>query len=316
MIAQIKYSISVLALLTAAAAGLSAQNAPSPYQGQSHPPADDVIVTTNPEDEAKPPAGKPLEAQPAPAPTYRQVAPPAVPARNYPAARMGDGTDDGIVHVAPPNGVVAGTATLANQFDPDSDIVHPHALRPGELQEGTSIRVRLLDRLSTAESQVGEPFHTRVATDVLQGGQVVIPAGSEIDGRVAQVSSGHLAGHGTMRLSPESVTLPNGTRFRLHAEVTSAPGSKTHVVGEGTIQPNSRLKRDGMEYGGAVGAGAVTGAIVGGPVGALTGSLIGAGAITVHLMVNHPQATLESGTTLMFVLSDPLYLAPDSANGN
>ena len=110
-----------------------------------------------------------------------------------------------------------------------------------------------------------------------------------------------------MRLSPESVTLPNGTRFRLHAEVTSAPGSKTHVVGEGTIQPNSRLKRDGMEYGGA---------IVGGPVGALTGSLIGAGAITVHLMVNHPQATLESGTTLMFVLSDPLYLAPDSANGN
>ena len=48
MIAQIKYSISVLALLTAAAAGLSAQNAPSPYQGQSHPPADDVIVTTNP----------------------------------------------------------------------------------------------------------------------------------------------------------------------------------------------------------------------------------------------------------------------------
>ena len=119
-----------------------------------------------------------------------------------------------------------------------------------------------------------------------------------------------------MRLSPESVTLPNGTRFRLHAEVTSAPGSKTHVVGEGTIQPNSRLKRDGMEYGGAVGAGAVTGAIVGGPVGALTGSLIGAGAITVHLMVNHPQATLESGTTLMFVLSDPLYLAPDSANGN
>jgi hypothetical protein len=131
-----------------------------------------------------------------------------------------------------------------------------------------------------------------------------------------EVSSGHLAGHGTMRLNPESVVLPNGTRFRLHAEVSSTPGSNTRVAGEGIIQPGSRLKRDGIEYGGAVGAGAVTGAIVAGPVGALTGSLIGAGAITVHLLVNHPQATLESGTSLVFVLTDRLYLAPETLSGN
>jgi hypothetical protein len=60
----------------------------------------------------------------------------------------------------------------------------------------------------------------------------------------------------------------------------------------------------------------VTGAIVGGPVGALTGSLIGAGAITVHLLVSHPQATLDSGTTLMFMLTDRLYLAPETMSGN
>jgi hypothetical protein len=51
-------------------------------------------------------------------------------------------------------------------------------------------------------------------------------------------------------------------------------------------------------------------------VGALTGSLIGAGAITVHLLVSHPQATLESGTTLMFMLTDSLYLAPEAVSGN
>jgi hypothetical protein len=145
---------------------------------------------------------------------------------------------------------------------------------------------------------------------------VIIPAGAEIDGRVVAVSSGHAGGYGTMRLQPESVILPNGTRFRLHAEVTSTPGSRTHVVGEGTIRADSRVKRDGIEYGGAMGAGAVTGAIVGGPVGALTGTLIGAGAITVHLLVSHPQATLESGTTLMFQLTDPLYLAPQNVSGN
>ena len=112
------------------------------------------------------------------------------------------------------------------------------------------------------------------------------------------------------------VQLPNGTRFRLHADVTGTPGSRTRVVGEGTIKADSRLKKDGIEYGGAVGAGAITGAIVAGPAGALAGTLIGAGAITVHLLVSHPQATLDPGTTLMFMLTDPLYLAPDTANGN
>jgi hypothetical protein len=96
----------------------------------------------------------------------------------------------------------------------------------------------------------------------------------------------------------------------LFAEITGTPGSKTSVVGEGAIKPDSRLKRDSIEYGGAVGAGATTGAIVAGPVGALTGGLIGAGAVTVHLLVNHPQAVLEPGTTLLFTLTDTLSLTP------
>jgi hypothetical protein len=334
--------IPVLALFAASAAIVGAQDASqpnsqqTPYQGVSHPPADDEIVTTSNPD-GKPPAGHPLTVQPAaqpapPAPVYAQQAaqapqpadvqlqqqPSAVDASgNVPAQEAVDGTDDGIVRVAPSAPPMpAALNQRAYAYDPDGDIVHPRPMRPGELQEGTSIRVRLLDRLSTAETEEGEPFRTRVASDVLQGGQVLIPAGSEIDGKVVEVSSGHLAGHGTMRLEPYSVVLPNGTRYRLHAEVTSTPGSRTRVVGEGTIRPDSRLKRDGIEYGGAVGAGAVTGAIVAGPVGALTGSLIGAGAITVHLMVSHPQATLESGTTLMFMLTDSLYLAPETVSGN
>jgi hypothetical protein len=119
-----------------------------------------------------------------------------------------------------------------------------------------------------------------------------------------------------MQLEPEAVTLPDGTRYRLHAAVTGTPGSRTRVGGEGTINPGSRVKQDGIEYGGAVGAGVVTGAIVAGPVGALTGGLIGAGAITVHLMVNHPQATLEPGTTLIFQLTDRLYLSRTVDSGN
>ena len=102
----------------------------------------------------------------------------------------------------------------------------------------------------------------------------------------------------------------------LHAQTTGTPGSRTRIGSEGTIAPGSRLKRDGIEYGGAVGAGAVTGAILGGPAGAATGGLIGAGAITVHLLVNHPQATLESGTTIVFTLTEPLDMVPAPSSGN
>jgi hypothetical protein len=335
-------TILVLAMFSAGAGVLGAQNASqtTTYQGVSRPPADDIIVTTT-IPEAKPPAGQPLIVQQTAQPAVQYAAQPPVdtqqlapmlvqpmtqsvpqatsvdPSVNYPVPDATDGTDGGVVAIGP--GYQARPQALAQRtyaYDPDADIVQPRPLRPGELQQGTNIRVHLLERLSTADSERGQPFRTRVATDVLQGGLVLIPAGSEIDGLVVQVSSGHAGGHGTMRLDPESVILPDGTRHRLRAEVTATPGSRTRVVGEGTIRPDSRVKRDGIEYGGAVGSGLVVGAIVGGPGGALAGGLIGAGAVTVHLIVSHPQATLETGTTLVFQLTDPLYLAPEAMTGN
>jgi len=349
---SIQRSIPVLALIVASASILAAQdasqsNAPqNPYQGVSHPPADDTITTSaipeqvdqEPNPIPKPPAGQPLNSKAAPPAGAQPMLPPQ-PAYTDPAAanavlpsaqyapqpsptdslapEAADGTDAGVVSVGPaytPQQPELNQRQYAN--DPDGDIVHPHALRPGELQAGTSIRVHLLSRLSTAATEKGEPFRTRVANDVLQGGQVLIPAGAEIDGRVVEVSTGRAGGHGSMRLEPEAMILPNGERFRLHADVTGTPDARTHVVGEGTIVPGSRAKRDGIEYGGGVGAGVVTGAIIAGPVGALTGGLIGAGAITVHLLVSHPQATLEPGTTLVFMLTDPLYLSRTVDSGN
>lgn len=303
-------TIIVCALFVVAAAALAAQNASQngSYEGTSNPPADDTIETTS-TPTPKPPAGQ----QAAPAQNQSQAQPTSPdPAANYP---------DPDAAVAPVQQRPAAQAepqlTSRQDFnDPDGDIVHPQPLPPGVLAEGTTIRVRLLERLSTASTESGESFRSRVGSDVLQGSQVLIPAGAEIDGRVVDVSSGHVGGHGAMRLQPEAVILPDGSRFRLHAETTGTPGSKTQVGSEGTINPGSRVKRDEIEYGGAVGAGAATGAMLGGPVGALAGSLIGAGVITAHLLVSHPQATLEPGTTLLFTLTEQLRLVADHPGTN
>ncbi len=316
--------ILVCALLLISGAATRAQDVSqrSPYEGTSTPPPDDTIQTTE-TPQAKPHAAEPVRPEQTNAPTQplvRAQTPASRPVSNDSASNYSD-PDGGIVQVEQNSGAVeqevapiqAGRVTAA---DPDGDIVHPRPLRPGELGEGTTIRVELLDRLSTTSSEKGEPFRSRVASDVLQGGQVLIPAGAEIDGRVAEVSSGHAGGRGSMRLQPETVILSNGSRYTLHADLTAAPGSRTRIDGEGTILPASRLKRDGVEYGGAVGGGAVTGAIVAGPVGALTGGLIGAGTVTAHLLINHPQATLEPGTVLIFSLSEPLLLEAIGASGN
>jgi hypothetical protein len=148
---------------------------------------------------------------------------------------------------------------------------------------------------------------------VIQDGQVLIPAGAEIDGKVVSASSGHFGGHGSMRLQPDTVILSDGSRFQLYAQTSGAPGSNSRVGSEGAITPGSRLKKDGIEYGAAAGAGVVTGAILGGPGGALAGGIIGASVITAHLLISHPQATLDTGTVLLFTLNQPLHLVAATA---
>jgi hypothetical protein len=297
-------------LFAFATAALSAQQAPSnpsnPYEGTANPPADDTIETSQPA-QPKPPAGKPLVTQPAPPAAYQQAPPPAYQPGPVNSAQSFQGGDDGIVHVAPQTAYAPSQPGLMTR-DPDGDIVHPNPLPPGVLGEGSIIRVHLLERLSTADTERGEAFRTRVASDVLENGQVIIPAGAEIDGHVVEVSSGHVGSHGTMRLRPETVILADGSQYHLMAYVTGAPGAHARLEREGTLGADSRIKRDSIEYGGVVGAGAITGAVMAGPAGALAGTIVGAGVVTVHLLVSHPQATLEPGTTLMFTLSQPLNL--------
>lgn len=219
-----------------------------------------------------------------------------------------EGTDSGIVRVEPATNSEPVLHERPASANPDGDIVHPGPLPPGTLDVGTLIRARLLDRLSTTYSQPGDAFRARVASDVFRGNQILIPAGSEIDGVVARVSTGHFAGHGSMRLRPETVVLPDGSRFHLYAQLTAAPAANLRVSDEGAVAPGSHLKKDGIEYGGGAGAGAVSGAVLAGPAGALAGTVVGAGAVTVHLLLDHPQVTLQPGAILDFTLTEPLSL--------
>ncbi len=130
--------ILVIAFFAVATAALGAQQASqsSPYEGTSTPPPDDTIITST-MPEAKPPAAHPesmpqaapMQQAPAVNPTDANLAP--VGNANY-GSMSSDGTDDGIVQIAPPMRNPAMSQGLYTP-DPDSDIVHPAPLGPGEL---------------------------------------------------------------------------------------------------------------------------------------------------------------------------------------
>ncbi len=313
--------------------GFAQQTAPAGvYQGVAQPPSE--MILENESSAAPKPSAAVVAPRKAAVPASSSVPTSTKPAATFPshaaqpaAALAGSAAasdpDGDIVHpeaspapamqMAAKSSPVQGLAPRLAAPDPDGDIVHPGLSHPGQLAEGTMFRIELLDRLSSDENAKGDPFHGKVLADVMQNGKVLIPVGSTIEGRISAISSGHLAGHGSMRLTPQVLILPDSTRLSLQAEVSGTPGSDHHIDDEGGIGPGSRRERAGIEYGAVTGVGAATGAIFAGPVGALTGGLIGAGMVTTHLMVSHPQTTLDPGTTILFTLTEPLSLVPNRA---
>ncbi|HEY6446749.1 MAG TPA: hypothetical protein VIY53_09840 [Acidobacteriaceae bacterium] len=296
------------------------------YSGISHPPPDSTIqadedMTPPPAvPAAKPSAGIAASAAAAPLPVNRKPVSPSMAAAivsdavvpgSSPFAGEVDNTDNGIVTVVPSASATAPVEeppTLAT----DDGIVTSVPVNPNDLHAGTNISVRLAEAISTTDTRPGTPFRATVAHDVFNGSTLVIPAGSEMRGRVAYVSQGsHFGTHATLRLRPDAILLPDGTSYHLYADVVRSQAPGTRTTGEGAIQASSHSTRDGVEYGGTMGTGAVVGAAVGGPVGAGVGTLVGAGMVTTHLLLANPQAAqLPAGSILVFSLTQPMGLTP------
>jgi hypothetical protein len=317
-------SIAMMAA-PAAFAQQQQQSASDPYQGVSQPPPDDTIVitpdTAPPADQDQPAAtAKPSPAVPAPVAAPRPAPTPAPRIVSDNDSRY-DNTDFGIVTV-PVTGNAqndpgyydnqADGAVLHTRENPDYSIVSPGADSPNELPEGTEIRVRISDALSTTETTVGSPFHGQIVVDVLKGGSVIIPAGSTLRGRVVQVSQGHHLGPAaTLRLRPDIVILPDGTAYHLNAQVIASEADGTRTGSEGGIEPSSHVVKKTAEYGVGVGTGVLVGGELAGPPGALAGSLVGAGLVTTHLLLQHPEAAVvPAGSEIIFSLTEPLDLTP------
>ncbi|MBS1799427.1 MAG: hypothetical protein JSS95_06330 [Acidobacteria bacterium] len=208
-------------------------------------------------------------------------------------------------------GAVAVTAPQAVPADVDSQIVTSVPEKVGEIDEGTLLRVRMREQLSTSTTEPGARFTGEIMESVTNNGQVIIPIGSVLEGQVTEVHSGRrISGAASLHLEPRTITLPDGTVYTIHAQLIDTTLSSFNVDREGTLKRRDRAKETLAVAALTTGSGAVAGAMLGGGVGAVVGAGIGAGATTVMWLKQERQATLVKDSRLVFSLTTPLILKP------
>jgi hypothetical protein len=291
--------------------------------GVAHPSTSPITVDDGDSVKSAPkPASKPSAAVPATAPTNSEVVyGPYVPYQPSGASTTAGAakTFDADANIVTPATAGQSERRLLNgpdtKSDEDAGIVTYVPSKPGEIHEGSLVKVKLREELSTLTTQPGTKFTAEVTEPVMRDAQVVVPVGSIMEGRVTWVRGGkRIGGPAAIHLEPRTVTLPDGAQYVLRARaIDTNSWDNTTVDNEGTITRRENKKRNVGVMALTAGSGAAAGAMVGGPAGALVGAGVGAGVSTVIWLKQDRQAVLPKDLGLVFSLTEPMSVTPVSA---
>ncbi len=177
----------------------------------------------------------------------------------------------------------------------------PPAPKPVTIPAGTHLAIRLVDPIDSETSQTGQVIRATLDTPLTVDGDVVIPAGYDVQGHLGTVqSAGKFAGASLVTLQLDRLTV-NGKTYALQTNEFRREGT-----GNG--------KKTAAKVGGGAVLGAIIGGLAGGGKGAAIGTLAGAGVGTgVSAVGKGQQIKLGSETQLSFQLVAPLtvFAAPD-----
>lgn len=161
----------------------------------------------------------------------------------------------------------------------------------GVIPVGQQIDVRLQQQLSSATAKVEDHFETTTVVDLLQGSQVILPAGTIVRGLVSSVEpAGKIDRSARLTLVFDQIRV-RGRNYSIRAMPTQAFESRP-ILDEAKT----------------VGAGGALGAIVGGILGGLDGAIIGAavGAGGVIAATEGQNIVLPAGTIIRIRMDRPV----------
>ncbi|MGH9346553.1 MAG: hypothetical protein ACRD26_04730 [Vicinamibacterales bacterium] len=162
--------------------------------------------------------------------------------------------------------------------------------RPGTIPAGQELDVRLQSSLSSETATVEQRFETTTAVDLMQNGQVLVPAGSIVRGVVSGVDkAGRLDRSGSLTLSFDQMVV-NGREVPVRGTATQVFESKG-------------IREEAGTAGVGAGVGGIIGGVLGGVKGAILGAVIGAGGAIAA--TDGKDITLPAGAIVRVRLDTP-----------
>jgi type F conjugative transfer system protein TrbI len=205
-------------------------------------------------------------------------------------------------------------ATAAQPSPPAAQPEPPAPAPDITVPAGTKIPLTLKQGINSKSARPGDPVYAQTAFPITQDDQIVIPAGTFVQGEVRRVvRPGRVKGRAELQMSFTSMIFPNGYTVLLPGAVQNTPGSKDNTVNgkEGTIQGGSGKGKDAATIAAATIPGAGIGAIADGGkaagIGAATGGVIGLATV---LLTRGPEIQLGTGDSIEMILESSLDLKP------
>ena len=177
---------------------------------------------------------------------------------------------------------------------------------------GTKVPLILKHAVSTKNARVGDNIYLETTFPVAQNDQIVIPAGTYVQGVVSAVRrSPRIKGRAELLLHFRTMIFPNGYTVSLPGVLDNIPGADKTTVKEqeGTVEAGGTKGRDVGTVVTTAGAGAAIGGLASGGKGAAVGGAAGAAAgLLIGLFSRGDEVRLETGTGVEMVLQRPLIL--------
>jgi hypothetical protein len=181
-------------------------------------------------------------------------------------------------------------------------VTRTEPVRPATITipDGATIAIRLIDPLSSETAKEDETFRGSLDAPIVVEDRVVIPAGSNVEGRVVTAkSAAHFKGSSALALELTKITA----------------GGRSYNIS--TSQWEKQGSGRGKRTAGTIGGGAALGALIGGLAGGGKGAAIGAGAgaaagTGVQAVTKGEKVELPSETRLEFRLQSPVTVVATS----
>lgn len=180
----------------------------------------------------------------------------------------------------------------------------PFAGAAAEIPEGAHVLLRMMNSVNTRTAAEGDQVYLQTATPIAAEGQIVIPAGSYVQGVVSLAKrSGKVHGRAQLGIRLETLTLPGGKMLKIAPHLNSVDSNGTGQK----VEREENIVKQGPDYGTdarriaiLAGSGAGIGGLAdrswsGAGIGAGAGSAVG---FASTLLTRGKEVELRQGTTL------------------